>query len=96
MYIRLARILRLSQSRSLLIEWTWHERLLSLAIAYGLQKVKYRDIREHQGKVIESYCCGKDVFLSAPTGSALSISLCPCLVIHRETLANWASPFGLF
>ena len=41
---------------------------------------KYRDVREHQGKVIESYCCGKDVFLSAPTGSALSISLCSCLV----------------
>ena len=40
-----------------------------------------RDVRERQGKVIESYCCGKDVFLSVPTG---------------ETLANWASPFGLF
>ena len=34
------------------------------AIVYGLQKSKFRDVREHERKVIESYCCGKDVFLS--------------------------------
>ena len=44
------------------------------AIAYGLQKAKYKDVREHQRKVIESYCSGKDVFLSAPTGSGKSLT----------------------
>ena len=44
------------------------------AILYGLQKAKYRDVHEHQRKVIESYCCGKDVFLSAPTGSGKSFT----------------------
>ena len=37
------------------------------AIAYGLRKAQYKDAREHQRKVIEGYCSGKDVFLSAPT-----------------------------
>ena len=45
------------------------------AIAYGLQKAQYKDVREHQRKVIEGYCSGKDVFLSAPTGSGKSLTL---------------------
>ena len=44
------------------------------AIAYGLQKAQYKDVREHQRKVIEGYCSGKDVFLSAPTGSGKSLT----------------------
>ena len=44
------------------------------AIAYVLQKAKYRDVPERQRKVIESYCCGKDVFLSVPTGSGKSLT----------------------
>ena len=49
-------------------------RPLNDAIAYGLQKAKYSDVREHQRKVIASYCCVKDVFLSAPTGSGKSLT----------------------
>ena len=44
------------------------------AIAYGLRKAQYKDVREHQRKVIEGYCSGKDVFLSAPTGSGKSLT----------------------
>ncbi|CAH3033389.1 unnamed protein product [Porites evermanni] len=44
------------------------------AITYGLQKTQYKDVREHQRKVIEGYCSGKDVFLSAPTGSGKSLT----------------------
>ena len=46
----------------------WLHVHLTTQFVYGLQKAKYRDVREHQRKVIESHCCGKDVFLSAPTG----------------------------
>ena len=34
------------------------------AIAYGLQKAKHRDVREHQRKVIENYWKGR-VFIGA-------------------------------
>ena len=44
------------------------------AIAYGLQGAQYKDVREHQRKVIKGYCSGKDVFLSAPTGSGKSLT----------------------
>ena len=43
-------------------------------ITYGLRKAQYKDVREHQRKVIEGYCSGKDVFLSAPTGSGKSLT----------------------
>ena len=46
----------------------WLHVHLTTQFMYGLQKAKYRDVREHQRKVTESHCCGKDVFLSAPTG----------------------------
>ena len=41
-----------------------------------MRKAQYKDvrIREHQSKVIEDYCSGKDVFLSAPTGSGKSLT----------------------
>ena len=53
----LVRIFRLSQSRSLLIEWTWHERLLSLAarqiyrrnfppVALSNQEQRYESTRQ--------------------------------------------------
>ena len=44
------------------------------AVAYGLRKAQHKDVREHQRKVIEGYCSGKDVFLSAPTGSGKSLT----------------------
>ena len=44
------------------------------AIAYGLRKANYKDAREHQRKVIQAYCSGKDVFVSAPTGSGKSLT----------------------
>ena len=55
------------------------------AIAYGLRKAQYKDVREHQRKVIEGYCSGKDVFLSAPTGSgkSLTFEVAPCFRLFR-------------
>ena len=44
------------------------------AIAYGLRKANYKEVREHQRKAIEGYCSGRDVFLSAPTGSGKSLT----------------------
>ena len=44
------------------------------AVAYRLRKAQHKDVREHQRKVIEGHCSGKDVFLSAPTGSGKSLS----------------------
>ena len=44
------------------------------AVASGLGKVQHKDVHERQRKVIESYCSGKDVFLSAPTGSGKSLT----------------------
>ena len=73
-------------------------RSLTVQLRMGC-KSKVQGCPRTSGQSIESYCCGKDVFLSAPTGFALSISLCVSFLIgalHRETLANWASPFGLF
>ena len=49
-------------------------RSLNVAIAYELQKAKYRDVREHPPKVMESHCCGKDLFLLATTGSGKSLT----------------------
>ena len=44
------------------------------AIAYGLRKANYKEVREHQRKAIEGYCSGRGVFLSAPTGSGKSLT----------------------
>ena len=44
------------------------------AIAYGWRKANYKEVREHQRKAIEGYCSGRDVFLSAPTGSGKSLT----------------------
>ena len=45
--------------------------LIKDTIAYELRKANRTKIyfRDHQQKVIEGYCGGKDVFLPAPTGS---------------------------
>ena len=53
------------------------------AIAYGLQEAQYKDVREHQGKVIKGYCSGKDVFLSAPTGSGKSLTFTTVFIDTR-------------
>ena len=44
------------------------------AIAYGWRKANYKEVREHQRKAIEGYFSGRDVFLSAPTGSGKSLT----------------------
>ena len=49
-------------------------RLAKDAIAYGLRKAQYKNVREHQRKVIERYCSEKDVFLLVPTRSRKSLT----------------------
>lgn len=44
------------------------------AINYGLSKIGFTEIREHQRQVVEAYLSGKDVFVSAPTGSGKSLT----------------------
>ena len=45
------------------------------AIAYGLQKAQYKDVREHQRKVIEGYCSGKWASLALPKQRKFSAPL---------------------
>lgn len=43
------------------------------AIKYGLAKLGYKETRGPQRQVVDAYALGKDVFLSAPTGSGKSL-----------------------
>ena len=44
------------------------------AITYGAEKCGYSEVREQQRQVVEAYLCGRDVFMSAPTGSGKSFT----------------------
>ena len=47
--------------------------ILEDAIKHGLSKLGYEELRGPQHEVIKAYAIGKDVFLSAPTGSGKSL-----------------------
>lgn len=44
------------------------------AILYGANKCGYSTVRDQQRKVVEAYLSGRDVFMSAPTGSGKSFT----------------------
>ena len=44
------------------------------AINVGLTKLGFKEIREHQRKVVEAYVGGRDVLMVAPTGSGKSLT----------------------
>ncbi|XP_045172686.2 uncharacterized protein LOC123534475 [Mercenaria mercenaria] len=56
------------------------------AIAYGLSKNVYKDLKPYQGTVIEQYMSGKDVLFCSPTGSGISLSfeIAPFLFQYLE------------
>jgi len=44
------------------------------AIIFGLNKLKFKDIRENQRRVVEAYLSGRDVLMISPTGSGKSLT----------------------
>ena len=43
------------------------------ALSFGLQKLKYKEIRKNQESVVSAYLNGQDVFFCSPTGSGKSL-----------------------
>ena len=60
------------------------------AVTYGLRKAQHKDVREHQRKVIEGYCGGKDISFGAnrirKKLDFWSCSLCFDYLEHGERL----------